>query len=126
MYQIEDAYYRRSNQGEWFQISDLGYQKAVELFQEIDPLQSLIQIGECEVEYLGKERINEKKMKKYQVLSYGSFHQDWEHLVYTLWIERNLLQRCELLISEKNTETVLGIAMQLEYKGVEDFYAPIE
>ena len=69
--------------------------------------------------------MNGKKLKKYQVLSYGTFDDEWENLVYTLWLNGDLLQRCELLISQKQGGDVIGVAMQLNYGSVEDFEVPI-
>lgn len=92
LYQIGDKYYRRdSADGKWLVVEDMGRESARKLIAEISPFDFLKLEAPFEVEYLGKEIVNEEKCRKFQVMNYVTneyLTYDWQEIFLTLWINK--------------------------------------
>jgi len=125
LYQIGSDFYRRVNAQNWLTINQLDYTEAVCYFQEMDPLYTMIRLKNFEGEYLGKEKLDGKRFGKYQAVSFDSMGKNWENSTYTLWIKDNLIHRCEMMLSEKNSDLVWIVEMVLDFSKRAEITAPI-
>jgi len=101
------------------------------LLQEIDPLSNFGLENEYSAEYLGKEKINGVRCKKYQIYTSkeGSYLSSlWAEYYYTLWIDRKgTVQQAEMIASDhENKPEQLKMTVQFDwFSPVEDILAPV-
>lgn len=132
IYQIGDSYYRRDSvDGRWLMVDNLGVEAAENLITEINPLNLLRFSRPFEVEYLGKEVIDGKKYRKFEILNYVTdeyLTYDWQNILLTVWVDKKeCIYRAEVLANEKdepNKYLTLQVDFQLN-NDVELIKAPI-
>lgn len=127
VYKIDQCYYRKNNDDPWFFTENISFQDAVELFQELDFLKSVIPSEFIdEAEYLGREKIDKKYFKKYQGVSYQTFGENWENRVYTFWVKNKKIYHFEALFSEKSSNIIWCLEADLDYAPISTITPPIQ
>lgn len=132
VYQIGDTFYRQDIATQrWLVVSGYDEEATEVLIQEIDPLSNFYFQNECSAEYMGKEKINGVRCRKYQVYTAqeGSYLSAlWEEYYYTLWIDKKGdLQQVEMIAADhENKAEQLKLTVQFDWLSpVEEITAPI-
>jgi len=132
VYQIADTFYRQDiATGQWLIVKGYDEEATEVLLQEIDPLSNFGLENEYSAEYLGKEKINGVRCKKYQIYTSkeGSYLSSlWAEYYYTLWIDRKgTVQQAEMIASDhENKPEQLKMTVQFDwFSPVEDILAPV-
>ena len=132
IYQIGENFYRRDSvDGRWLVIDNLGRETMENLVTEINPLNLLRFASPFEVEYLGKEVINDKKYRKFEILNYMTdeyLTYDWQNILLRIWVDKKgYIYRAEVVANEKD-EPQKRLTLQVDFQlndEVELIKAPI-
>lgn len=93
IYQISDKLYRKDVFSEdWLVVENQNVEATEKLIQEVNPLGAFAFNGPIDVEYIGKEKIGDKKCKKYEVMAQTEnkyLVALWKDFVYTIWVDKS-------------------------------------
>lgn len=133
IYQVNDNFYRQDLvTKQWLIVEGHNEEATERLIQEIDPLGNFTFEGQIQVEYLGKEKINGVRCKKYQMQSFqeGSYlSSQWQEYYYTLWVDRDgLLQQAEVIAADHENKTEqMQLTVRFDWKApVSEITAPVQ
>lgn len=132
VYQIADTFYRQDiATGKWLIVKGYDEEATEVLLQEIDPLSNFYLENEYSAEYLGKEKIDGVRCKKYQIYmsKEGSYLSSlWAEYYYTLWIDRKgTIQQVEMIACDhENKPEQLKMTVQFDwFSPIEEISAPV-
>jgi hypothetical protein len=109
IYQVADKLYRRDEfSKDWLVVEDNNVEATERLVQEINPL-GIFKFSEPIVaQYVGKEDVNGKKCRKYEVMAETENKYLlvlWKDFTYTVWIDKaGLLTKAEINAVNKQHE----------------------
>ena len=118
IYQVNNKFYRQDIVNkQWLVVDDVGKEATQQLIQEIDPLGNFIFAGSIDAEYLGKEKIDGKRCKKYQIISYNDndyLAASYGEFFYTVWVDRDgHLRQAEVrAVDKENPDMQLKMSVQ--------------
>ncbi|MFZ5944399.1 MAG: hypothetical protein ACOYVD_09830 [Bacillota bacterium] len=109
IYQVADKLYRKDAfSKDWLVVEDINVEATEKLIQEINPLGTFAFSGPIDAEYIGKEKVNDKKCKKYEVMAETDnkyLHVLWKDFVYTVWVDNSgILKKAEISAVNKEHE----------------------
>jgi len=109
IYQIADKLYRKDVfSKDWLVVEDINVEATEKLIQEINPLGTFTFSEPIVAEYVGKEKVNDKKCKKYEVMAETEnkyLLTLWKDFTYTVWIDKSgLLTKAEINAVNKQHE----------------------
>lgn len=107
-YQIGEKIYRKDPfSANWLVVDEMGMAVTEQLIQEINPLGAFQFQEIVEVEYLGKEEIEDKKYKKYivQATTENKYLTGlWQNFTYTIWTDTSkerMMKKAEIIAQSK-------------------------
>ncbi|MDN5322802.1 MAG: hypothetical protein PWQ67_1256 [Clostridia bacterium] len=109
IYRIGDKLYRKDVfSKDWLIVEDVNVKATEKLIQEINPLGTFTFTVPIDVEYVGKEMVNDKKCKKYEVMAQTEnkyLEVLWKDFTYTIWIDKSgFLTKAEIYAVNKQHE----------------------
>ena len=109
IYQVDNRFYRQDVVSkDWLIVDDMGEAATIKLIQEIDPLANFVFGEQIEVQYMGKEKIEKSKCKKYQIIAYGTndyLTSSWEEFFYTVWVDKQgYIRQAEVTAVDSGSE----------------------
>jgi len=109
IYQVADKLYRKDVfSKDWLVVEDINVEATERLIQEINPLGTFAFSEPIIAEYVGKEKVNDKKCRKYEVMAETEnkyLHTLWKDFTYTVWVDKSgLLSKAEINAVNKQHE----------------------
>jgi len=119
IYQVADKLYRKDVfSKDWLVVEDTNAEATEKLIQEINPLGTFAFSEPVVAEYVGKEVVNDKKCKKYEVMAETENKYLlvlWQDFTYTVWIDKSgLLTKAEINAVNKQYENQI-LSMSVEF-----------
>lgn len=101
IYQVADKLYRKDAfSKDWLVVEEINVEATEKLIQEINPLGTFAFSEPIIAQYVGKEEVNGKRCKKYEVMAETENKYLlvlWKDFTYTLWIDKSgLLTKAEI------------------------------
>lgn len=119
IYQVADKLYRKDEfSKDWLVVEDTNLEATERLVQEINPL-GIFKFSEPIIaHYVGKEEVNDKKCRKYEVMAETENKYLlvlWQDFTYTVWIDKSgLLTKAEINAINKQNENQ-RLSMSVEF-----------
>lgn len=92
IYQIGEKLYRKDTfSQDWLVVEDVNVEATEKLMQEINPLGVFVFSQPIAAQYVGKEKVGDKKCKKYEVMAETEnkyLQVLWQDFTYTVWVDK--------------------------------------
>jgi len=93
IYQVDNKFYRKDVfSKDWLIVDEVNMKATEKLIQEINPLGAFTFTGPIDAQYIGKEKINGRKFKKYEVKAQTEnkyLEVLWKDFTYTIWVDKS-------------------------------------
>ena len=106
-YQVGNNIYRKDVlSSDWLVVENMDLEVTEKLIQEINPLGAFGFKGPITVDYLGKEKVDNRKCKKYEVLAATEnkyLEVWWQNFEYTIWVDSKdqIIKKAEIKAQSK-------------------------
>ncbi len=119
IYQVNNKFYRKDVfSKDWLVLDQVNMEATEKLIQEINPLGTFSLCEPLEVQYVGKEKINGQKCRKYEVLAQNEnkyLEVLWKDFSYVFWVNKDgLLTKAEINAVNKQHENH-SLIMSVEF-----------
>ncbi|MGI6224780.1 MAG: hypothetical protein ACOYJ1_00855 [Peptococcales bacterium] len=109
IYQVADKLYRKDVfSKDWLVVEEINVEATEKLIQEINPLGTFAFSEPIVAEYAGKEEVDGKKCRKYEVMAETEnkyLLALWKDFTYTIWVDKSgLLRKAEINAVNKQME----------------------